>query len=79
MPWKKPSGTRCYRLYDEKGNPIYNLPDKTVRTLDKYIDPKIKIWKKDKHGRMTFSIANVRKLHGGHSIKRMYKQLKNKE
>lgn len=74
LPWKRPSGRKCYRLYQSTGNPVRNVRDSTFTKLTKYIDPGIKIFKTDKHGRITLSRSQVRKLRGNHTIKKLYKQ-----
>lgn len=77
ISWKNNNGTACYRLYDAGGNPERNIRKATVKKLDQYIDPKIKIWKSDKAGRITLNLASVRKLHGRSYIKQQYNQVKN--
>lgn len=76
MAWKSTRGTKCYRLYDATANPLVNVRQATVKKLDRFIDPKIKIWRKDKLGRMTLNLSMIRKLHGRSYIKKAYKQSK---
>jgi hypothetical protein len=74
LPWKRPSGAKCFRLYDTNGNPVRNIRPSTVNKVDKHIDPEIKIFKVEKkYGKITISRSMVRKLHGNHGIKRMLK------
>lgn len=76
LPWKKHnSGKKCYRLYDANGTPKENINEKTIRTLDRFITS-VNIWKTDKQGKITLNLSSVRQLHGSHSIKKLYKQLK---
>jgi len=72
IAWKSHNGTKCYRFYEPNGNPVANIQDKTIRTMDRMIDPEIKIWKKDKLGKITLNLSNVRKLHGKNTIKKLY-------
>jgi hypothetical protein len=72
VPWKRPSGAKCFRLYNNGGAPIHNFRQRTFAKLDSYVDPKIKIWKKDKLGRITLNLSSVRQLHGRSYIKQAY-------
>ena len=63
-----------YVLYDAKINPVMKVRERTVDSLDKYIDPDIKIWKQNKHGDISFNLAMIRRLHGRHTMKKLYKQ-----
>lgn len=74
MPWRRHTGAKCFRLFDDKGIVICNVTVATVRRLDKYLDPDKKLWKRDRYGRMTLNLSTVRQLHGKNTIKKMYKQ-----
>lgn len=74
--WLNRNRISCYRLYDPKGNPIKNVDAKTIDTLDRFIDPKIKIWRIIKPGKITLNLAMVRRLHGKSFLKKAYKQSK---
>jgi hypothetical protein len=74
--WKSVGGVPCYRLYDPDGNPELSVMQSTIDKLDRHIDPKIKIWRVVKPGKITLNLAMVRRLHGSSYIKRAYKQLK---
>lgn len=73
MPWRRHTGTRCYRLFDDNGLVICNVSIALVRSLDRYLDPDKKLWKRDRYGRMTLNLSTVRQLHGKNTIKKMYK------
>ena len=76
-PWKNHNGTDCFRLYDPQGVPRRNVLQSTIKNLDRFIDPKIQIWKKDKRTRtMKLNLSMVRQLHGRNMIKKLYKQHK---
>lgn len=77
VSWKNHRGTYCFRLYNQSGNPERNVRSATIKKLDRFIDPKIKIWKTDKAGRITLNLASVRKLHGRSYIKQQYNNIKN--
>jgi hypothetical protein len=79
IAWKNGYRTGCYRLYNHKGIIDCNIGARTVKGLDKYIDPKIKIWKRDKAGRMTLNLSMVRRLHGRNMIKKLYLESKEKQ
>jgi|GEM_PF-5183301 len=68
---------QVYVLYDAKVNPLQRLRPGTVETIDKYIDKKIRIWKRSKDGSITLNLNMVRRLHGRCTIKRMYKDRAN--
>ena len=71
----KSKGKSCYVLYDAKVNPLEKIKARTVDTIDRLIDPEIKIWKKSKkYGNITLNLSMVRQLNGHHTIKRLYKQ-----
>lgn len=70
----KSKGKACYVLYDAKVNPLQKINARTVDRIDRFIDPKIKIWKKSKRGNITLNLSMVRQLHGRHMIKHLYKQ-----
>lgn len=76
LAWKRPSGIKSYRLYDQKGNPIRNLRAATVDKLNNHIKLN-HLFKKDKIGRMTFNLNTVRSMHGKSVINNFYKS-KNK-
>lgn len=65
---------RCYTLFDEALNPLQRVRFRTVDKIDQYMDPKKKLWKKDKKGRITLNLASVRQLHGRSIIKKLYKK-----
>ncbi|HTD92458.1 MAG TPA: hypothetical protein VK644_01550 [Chitinophagaceae bacterium] len=67
------TGAKSYRLYDGRGNVLLRLHARTVDSIDRFIDPKIKIWKHTPDGRITLNLWMVRRLHGKCLIKRMYK------
>lgn len=77
--WKTHNGKPCYRLYDSGGNPVENIRHKTIRTLTRYIDPLILIFKTDKAGRITLNLSGVRRLRNNHGIKTLYKNFKQKK
>lgn len=62
-----------YYLYDAKGNVLTSVRARTVDKLDRFIDPEIKIWKTDKHKRITLNLSMIRRLHGKTSLKKLYK------
>lgn len=70
-------GTSIYRLYDSKVNPIKNYRLNTVNSIE--AKRHFKIFKKDKHGRITLHLFNVRRLHGKCYLKRAYKKLANEK
>lgn len=76
VSWLNHYRTACYRLYDPKGNPVKNVEAKTIDTLDRFIDPKIKIWRIVKPNKITLNLAMVRRLHGKNYLKKAYKQSK---
>lgn len=63
-----------YVVYDAKVNPITKVRRSTVDKLDRFIDPKLKLWKKGKNGDLTLNLNTVRQLHGKNTLKKMYKQ-----
>ena len=73
--YKRLTNVMGYRLCDAKGNPLKNIYEKSVRSISKRIDPSIKLWKKDKDGRMRLNLSSVRSLHGKNGIKKLYKQI----
>ena len=77
-PWVRPSGSKCYRLYDTTGQPVRNVRHRTVQKITKHISHEIKIWKVyvrgKKKGRMILSVPGIRKLHGNNIIKLLYKK-----
>lgn len=76
VSWLNHNRTPCYRLYDPKGNPVKNVEAKTIDTIDRLIDPKIKIWRIVKPNKITLNLTMVRRLHGKSFIKKAYKQSK---
>ena len=62
---------KVYRLLDSKVNPIGSVSAVIVDKMDCMFS--VKIWKKDKWGRKTLNLSNVRKLHGSCTLKKMYK------
>jgi len=62
-----------YVLYDAKINPIQKINSRTVEKIDRFIDPKIKLWKKNKNGDISLNLSSVRQLHGRSTIKKLYK------
>lgn len=71
----KSKGKPCYVLYDAEVNPLERVKARTVDTIDRLIDPEIKIWKKSKkYGNITLNLNMIRKMNGHHTIKRLYKQ-----
>lgn len=65
---------KCYTLYDEKVNPVQRIRHRSIQRLDQFIDPKMKLWKKDKAGRMTLNLNTIRQLHGKTTLKQLYKR-----
>ena len=63
-----------YRVLDDKKCEREVVPADVVLRMDKIINPEIKIWKVDHFGRITFNLSSIRKLHGRHTLKRLYKQ-----
>lgn len=65
-----------YVLYDEKINPLVKIQERTVKSIDVYYDPKkkMKLWKRNKHGDISLNLSMVRRLHGGNTIKKLYKR-----
>jgi hypothetical protein len=63
-----------YILFDEKRNPLCKVRPVTVTSLDRFIDPKIKIWKKNKRSDISLNLSMVRRLHGRNTIKAFYKK-----
>ena len=59
-------------LYDASGNPVATMNYKTVNKLFKYRN----VYKKDKIGRITLNLSEVRKLNGRCTIKQLYKHNK---
>jgi len=70
----KHKGKTCYVLYDAKINPLEKIHERTVDQIDKFIDPEIRIWKKDRHGNITLNLNSVRQLHGRSILKQFYKK-----
>lgn len=66
-------GKPKYTLYDKNINPILRIRPDTIEKLDRFLDPKLKLWKKNKHGDMTLSLTTVRQLHGKTTLKQLYK------
>lgn len=62
-----------YVLYDPLVNPIMRIRERTVYSLDQFIDPKYKIWRYTKHRDMYFDLRVIRQLHGNTVFKRAYK------
>lgn len=75
LPWKRPSGTFCYRLYKQKGNPIRNIRQSTAGVLWY-----CRVLNKDNATlKLTISRAQIRKLRANHIIKVIYKRLQQGE
>lgn len=74
--WRNGNRVLCYRLYRPNDDPAGTISEKTIRGLGKYIDPKIKILKTGKHGKITLNLSSVRRLHGKTFIKRQYKKMR---
>jgi len=71
---QKRGKAQLYILFDAAVNPVQKIHARTVEKIDRFIDPEIKIWKKNKHGDMSLNLAQVRKLHGKNTIKQLYKK-----
>jgi hypothetical protein len=74
-PWKSPTGIKCWRLYDHEMKPVANITDSAKKLLEKYLDPKMKLWKKGPAGSLTLNLKTVRQLHGRTLLNRYYKKL----
>lgn len=70
------TGTACYKLYDPAGSPVKRVSQATIDKLDRFIDPKIKIWKIVRPGKITLNLSSVRRLHGRSYIKKAYLKTK---
>lgn len=74
LPWKRPSGTKCFRLYLGKANPVRNVRISTLYSVENAtIFDILNIDKKT--NKITISRSQVRKLRGNHSIKIIYKRM----
>lgn len=62
-----------YVLYDSRTNPVEKIKPKTVERIGRFLDPKLKLWKKH-GGRISLNLSTVRQLHGKNMIKQLYKQ-----
>jgi len=69
----KRRGKTWYVIYDERVNPVMKVRSATVKGLDKFIDPKLKLWRKNKLGDSVLNLSTVRQLHGRTILKTMYK------
>jgi hypothetical protein len=74
--WKSVGGVPCYRLYDPEGNPELSVMQSTIDKMDRHIDPKIKIWRVIKPGKIVLNLASIRKLHGRNYLKQAYRKSK---
>lgn len=70
----KRGGKDWYILYDAKVNPLQKIYCRTVDKIDRFMDPDIKLWKRNKDGDMSLNLSMVRRLHGRNTIKRLYKK-----
>lgn len=64
---------RCYRLLDENYLVQEIVKARVVDGIDNSVKGDLVIWKWDKWKRITFNLSTIRKLHGRHTLKRMYK------
>lgn len=67
-------GKTCYVLYDAKVNPLEKVNERTVKLIDRTMDPSIKIWKINSQGNITLNLNMVRQLSGRYLLKRFYKK-----
>lgn len=63
-----------YVLFDATRSSVEKVSERVVFSMDQYLDPKIELWKKDKHGCITLNLSMVRRIDGRHPIKKMYKR-----
>lgn len=64
---------KWYVLYDPQVNPIIRVRERTVDSLDQFVDPKFKIWRYDRNRDQYFDLRVIRQLHGNTVFKRAYK------
>lgn len=67
-------GRTWYVLYDIAVNPLEKVSTRLVDKMDRFVQPDIKIWKKDRHGNITLNLSMVRRIDGRNPIKKMYKR-----
>lgn len=70
LPRMKHSGRQGYMLYEGNANPLYWYSCQTFNIIRDVI-------KKDKDGRITLNLNDVRQLHGKSTIKILYKKSRN--
>lgn len=61
-------------LYDAKINPVIKIRYTTFKSLTKLVPEEIELLKQSKKGDISINLSEVRKLHGNHTIKKLYKQ-----
>jgi len=66
--------TNTVVLYDKKINPVTKIRFSTFKSIEKLVPHTIDLLKKSKKGDISLNLSEVRKIHGNHTIKKMYKQ-----
>ena len=65
-----------YVVYDDRINPIVKAKHNIISSLQYKVPNDIELWKYNRNNDISLNLNMVRRLHGNHLIKRMYKQRK---
>ena len=61
-------------IYDAKVNPISRVKANIIDSLSKKVPEEIELWKYNRNKDASLNLSMVRRLHGNHIIKRLYKK-----